>query len=182
MNSMDKVNFVFEGVKQKTKEFMMGGITVTAVDKVPFAEKIELAKYVVSRSIMEDDETPGIVIWSINEKVVEMQALLMFYTNANVEGMSLDAMRVVYDNLISDQGYKDFLDYIWSDRVRVEDIEFCLREAVIDKIKEKKKTGFGLDSLLEAFNADPNPEATITRNRELNEQLIDALKIVRQGE
>lgn len=179
---MKKVNFEFNGVKQEKKEFQMGGITVTAVNKIPYAQKVECAKFMATRSIVEDDLNPGNVLHSIHTDMVDMQAYLMFYTNANVEGMSIDAMREVFDNLHDDEGYYELTDFICKDVAVVKGMLYTMIDDVVQQIEASRKKETGFERILEAFMADPNPEATITRNRELNEQLIDALKIVRQGE
>lgn len=182
MENMKKVNFAFDGIKQETKEFEMGGITVTAVNKIPYEQKIECAKFIAARRIMEDDMAPGHVVHSINADATDAQAWLMFYTNANVEGMSIDAVRNMYDNLYDDPGYEEMMRFTWDDRDVVYDIVHDFTCAATQRIEEKQKNRFDLSQIMNAFMADLNPDATIQHNRELTEKLIDAMKIVKQGE
>lgn len=175
---MKKVNFVFEGVKQEKKVFEIGGVKVTAVNKIPYAQKIECAKFIAARSIMEDDMNPGSVVHNINTEATDMQAWLMFYTNANVEGMSLDAVREMHDNLHGDKGYGEMLSYIWGDKAVVTGMVYDFVVAATKRIEAKQKKSFDLSQIVSAFMADPNPDATIQHNRELTEKLIDAMKVV----
>lgn len=182
MENMKKVSFAFDGIKQEKKEFEIGGVKVTAVNKIPYEQKIECAKYMAARSYVEDTDNPGYVVQSVNRQATEMQAFLMFYTNANVEGMSIDAVREMYDNLHDDAGYEEFSRYIYDDKCTVWTMEANLTEAVIARIEAKRNNVNSLTGIFDAFLADPDPAATIARNRELNERLIDAMKIVKQGE
>lgn len=177
MNDMKKVNFAFDGIKQETKEFEIGGVKVTAVNKIPYDQKIECAKFITARRIMEDEKNPGYAVKSVYTEPVKMQAWLMFYTNANVEGMSIAAVCEMYDNLYTDEGYVDMLGFIWDDRTEVSDIVCNFSKALTNRIEAKRNKGFDLSGIMDAFMADPNPEATIAKNRELNERLIDAMRV-----
>lgn len=180
MENMKKVNFAFDGIKQETKEFEMGGITVTAVNKIPYDQKIECAKFIAARRIMEDEQNPGYAVKSVYVEPVEMQAWLMFYTNANVEGMSIAAVYEMYDNLSNDKGYGDMLVFTWDDRDVVLGIAYILTKALTNRIEAKRNKGFDMSSIFDAFMSDPDPAATIAQNRELNERLIDAMKIAKE--
>lgn len=180
MENMKKVNFAFDGIKQETKEFEMGGVKVTAVNKIPYDQKIECAKFMAARSYMEDTDNPGYVVHNVNRQAIEMQAFLMFYTNANVEGMSIDAIREMYDNLYDDAGYKAFSRYTYEDRSDVWTMGANFNEVIIDRIEAKRNKGFDISSIFDAFMSDSNPAATIAQNRELNERLIDAMRVVKE--
>lgn len=180
MENMKKVNFAFDGIKQETKEFEMGGITVTAVNKIPYDRKIECAKFIAARRIMEDEQNPGYAVESVYVEPVEMQAWLMFYTNANVEGMSIAAVCEMYDNLRNDEGYRNMLSFTWDDRDAVIYVTYDLTKALTNRIEAKRSKGFDMSSIFDAFMSDPDPAATIAQNRELNERLIDAMKIAKE--
>lgn len=182
MENMKKVSFAFDGIKQEKKEFEIGGVKVTAVNKIPYEQKIECAKFIVARRIMEDEQNPGYAVESVYTEPVKTQAWLLFYTNANVEGMSIAAVCEMYDNLYRDEGYRDMLDFNWDDRDVVSGIVYDLAEALTARIEAKRNNVNGLTGIFDAFLADPDPAATIARNRELNERLIDAMKITKQGE
>lgn len=177
---MKKVNFEFNGVKQVKKEFQMGGITVTAVNKIPYAQKVECAKFMSTRSIVEDDLNPGNVLHSIHTDMVDMQAYLMFYTNANVEGMSIDAMREVFDNLHDDEGYYELTGFICKDAAVVKGMLYTMIDDVVNQIEASRKKETGFERILEAFMADPDPAATTAKNREMNERLIDAMRSLKE--
>lgn len=180
MENMNKVNFAFKGIEQEKKEFELAGVKVTAVRKIPYAEKVKCATFIAARNIMEDAETPGVYIHPIDVPVVDMQAKLHYYTNANVEGMSRDAIRLVYDNLYDDPGYMSmctFVDDDWQEVLRmVGDLVSVVRR----RIEAKAKNGFDMSGIMNAFMADPDPNATIAQNRELSERLIDAMRSVKE--
>lgn len=180
MENKNKVSFAFDGINQETKEFEMAGVKVTAVNKIPYEDKIECAKFMAARSYMEDIDNPGHVVQNVNRQATEMQAFLMFYTNANVEGMSIDAVREMYDNLHDDAGYKAFSEFIYADESVVWALEATFVKVVIDRIEAKRNKGFDMSSIFDAFMSDPDPAATIAQNRELNERLIDAMKIAKE--
>ena len=165
------VNLMIKDLQPQTKTFDMGGVTVTAVDRIPYEKKMECAAFIAVRTRFESQDK-GIALSAADESVIVMQAKLMFYTDANMEGMSKETLYRLFDMLAGTTEYNDFCEYIWRDYTHTVDALFVMQDAIVRRIEQNSNA---LMPMLGAFLSDPQPEKTIAEGRAVNEFLIDLL-------
>ncbi|MDO4357280.1 MAG: hypothetical protein Q4E13_12310 [Clostridia bacterium] len=169
------VNMVFEKIEPETKVFHFGGADVTAQKRIPYKKVLECAAFIATRVCYEDPNHKGLAIRAVDERVAKMQGLLLYFTDANVEGMGKDSLYKMYDALCEDEEYELFRRFIGTCSQAV----FVAMEDMISTMTDRIEydtNRFDWQKLMGAFLNDPDPEATIARNREINERLIDMLK------
>ena len=166
------VNMVIQDMAPQKKAIKMGGVEVTAIDRIPFEKKLACAAQIATQTRSED-AVSGVVICAADASVTEMQAMLMFYTDVNVEGMSKDTLYRLYDMLSYDPQYEQLRGFVARDFSQVLEISSVMQD-VLERRIEKKNAGDPL-SLLGAYLSDPKPEETIAQGREINEYLIDLI-------
>lgn len=166
------VNLIVRDIEPKKNVFTLGGVDVTAVDRIPFEKKLECAAFIATRTIAED-EISGVMIFAADSVVTEMQAMLMYYTDANVEGMSRDVLYRLYDMLMYDEEYAKLVSFVSRDFYEMMDITGTMRHYLRQRT-EKKNSKDPL-TLLGNYLSDEKPDETIAKSREVNDYLIDVL-------
>lgn len=166
------VNLIIRDIEPKKNIFSLGGVDVTAVDRIPFEKKLECAAFIATRTRAED-EISGVMIYAADSVVTEMQAMLMYYTDANVEGMSRDVLYRLYDMLMYDEEYAKLVSFVSRDFYEMMDITGTMRYYLRQRA-EKKNSRDPL-TLLGNYLSDEKPDETIAKSREVNDYLIDVL-------